>query len=424
MVTREYPPFTVGGIATHTYNLTKYLRKMGIYVKVISFGDPKMSTEDTIFIEPRSSIISREITAIDKDIRIPLDVLRFISMVKKILRKEHFNVIHVQEPYVGGLISFEHKVTTIHDTSFGEVKGYLKYFDSSSLKRLAFYVAMGYAMELASISTSKIIINPSIDVAWEMIKVYRVPRNKIRVVPNGVEEPSSNEPNKDEAREILGIPTDLFIIFTTAQHIDFIHSIKRNLESQGFLVHVGEGDGRISKPGLVLGCNFSSALHGNANSIVFIGTGNFHPVGISLATPKPVYALDPISMKIKMPEEIANEKDKLLKKRYSLIALSKDANKFGIIISSKIGQRRLELAMRLKEEIEKMGKDAHLLVLDNVNPSSFRDFGKFDCLISTACPRIAIDDYDNFDSPILTPIEFEILVGRREVNKYVLDSIS
>ncbi len=213
-------------------------------------------------------------------------------------------------------------------------------------------------------------------------------------------------------------------LVTTAQHIDFIHSIKRNLESQGFLVDIGEGDDRISKPGLVLGCNFSSALHGNANSIVFIGTGNFHPVGVSLVTSKPVYALDPVSMKIKMPEEIANEKDKLLKKRYSLIALSKDANKFGIIISSKIGQRRLELATRLKEEIEKMDKDAHLLVLDNVSPSLLRDFGKFDCLISTACPRIAIDDYDNFDSPILTPIEFEILVGRREVNKYVLDSIS
>lgn len=213
-------------------------------------------------------------------------------------------------------------------------------------------------------------------------------------------------------------------LVTTAQHIDFIHSIKRNLESQGFLVHIGEGDGRISKPGLVLGCNFSSALHGNANSIVFIGTGNFHPVGISLATSKPVYALDPVSMKIKMPEEIANEKDKLLKKRYSLIALSKDANKFGIIISSKIGQRRLELAMRLKEEIEKMGKDAHLLVLDNVNPSLLRDFGKFDCLISTACPRIAIDDYDNFDSPILTPIEFEILIGKRDINEYVFDAVS
>jgi len=113
-----------------------------------------------------------------------------------------------------------------------------------------------------------------------------------------------------------------------------------------------------------------------------------------------------------------------LKKRYALIALSRDAKKFGIIISSKIGQRRLGLAIKLKREIEKMGKDAHLLVMNNVTPESLRDFGKFDCLISTACPRIAIDDSDNFDSPILTPIEFEILTGKKEINGYIFDSIS
>ncbi|RLE70143.1 MAG: hypothetical protein DRJ37_06950 [Thermoprotei archaeon] len=219
MITREYPPFVVGGVATHTYYLTKYLRKMGIYVKVVSFGDPKLSTEDTVFIEPRSSIISKETTSIAGDIRVPLDIVRYTNFVKNVLKEEQFDTVHVQEPYVAGFISFEHKVTTIHDTSYGEIKGYMKYLDSSSLKRIAFYIAMGYTLEFASILTSKIIINPSIDVAWEMIKVYRVPKEKIRVIPNGVEEPPSNEPSRDAAREILGIPNDHFIVFTTAQHV-------------------------------------------------------------------------------------------------------------------------------------------------------------------------------------------------------------
>lgn len=213
-------------------------------------------------------------------------------------------------------------------------------------------------------------------------------------------------------------------LVTTAQHIDFIHSIKRNLESQGFLVHIGEGDGRISKPGLVLGCNFSSALHGNANSIVFIGTGNFHPVGVSLVTPKPVYALDPISMKIKMPEEIMKERDRILRRRYSLIAVSRDADNFGILVSSKIGQRRLNLAIRLRKRIENIGKRACILTMDNVYPHLLEDFRRFDCLISTACPRIAIDDLDNFGIPVLTPIELEMLIGERKLDRYVFDSIS
>ena len=247
MITREYPPFVVGGVATHTYYLTKYLRKMGIYVKVVSFGDPKLSTEDTVFIEPRSSIISKETTSIAGDIRVPLDIVRYTNFVKNVLKEEQFDTVHVQEPYVAGFISFEHKVTTIHDTSYGEIKGYMKYLDSSSLKRIAFYIAMGYTLEFASILTSKIIINPSIDVAWEMIKVYRVPKEKIRVIPNGVEEPPSNEPSRDAAREILGIPNDHFIVFTTAQHVGrkridtLIRAAKilKNKGVKGFKVIIG-----------------------------------------------------------------------------------------------------------------------------------------------------------------------------------------
>ena len=219
MITREYPPFTVGGVATHTYYLTKYLRKMGIHVKVVSFGNTNLGTEDTVFIEPKSSIISQEATSIARDTKIPLDIVRYTNFIKNMLREESFDIVHIQEPYVGGLISFEYKVTTIHDTSFGEIKGYLKYLNSNSLKRIAFCIAMGYTMEFASVLTSKIIINPSIDVAWEMIKVYKVPKEKIRVVPNGIEEPSPNELDRDAAREVLDIPSDLFIVFTTAQHV-------------------------------------------------------------------------------------------------------------------------------------------------------------------------------------------------------------
>jgi glycosyltransferase involved in cell wall biosynthesis len=78
---------------------------------------------------------------------------------------------------------------------------------------------MGYAMEFSSIATSKIIINPSPDVVWEMVNVYKVSLEKIRLIPNGVEEPSTNEPDKNSARQMIGVSEDNFIIFTTAQHV-------------------------------------------------------------------------------------------------------------------------------------------------------------------------------------------------------------
>ena len=219
MATREYPPFIVGGVGRHTFYLTKYLRKKGVKVKVVSFGDPRLSDEDTLFVEPKSSIISRKPEGIARDVKVPLDIARFTDSVKSALRSGEFDILHIQEPYVGGLISYEYKVTTIHDTSFGEIRSYLKYLDSGSLKRVVFYITAGYAMEFASVATSRIIISPSPDVVWEMVRVYRAPRERIRLIPNGVEEPPDDEPDKLTARRLLGLPEDYFIIFTTAQHV-------------------------------------------------------------------------------------------------------------------------------------------------------------------------------------------------------------
>jgi len=219
MATREYPPFIVGGVGRHTFYLTKYLRKRGVKVKVISFGDPRLSDEDTLFVEPKSSIISRKLEGIARDVKVPLDIARFTDSVRSALRSGEFDVLHVQEPYVGGLVSYEYKVTTVHDTSFGEIRSYLKYLNGGSLKRVIFYITAGYAMEFASIVTSRIVISPSPDVVWEMVRVYRAPQERIRLIPNGVEEPPNGEPDRPTARRLLGLPEDYFIIFTTAQHV-------------------------------------------------------------------------------------------------------------------------------------------------------------------------------------------------------------
>ena len=221
MITREYPPFTVGGVAIHTYHLVKHLRKKGVKVTVVSFGDPSKSDEDTIFVKPESSIISRENKSILEDAKIPIDIARLTKKIKILLEKNNYDLIHVQEPYVAGHIPYnDRKITTIHDTSFGEIRGIIRSgLEPHNLKRTIFFIAMGYPMEFMSIVTSKYIIAPSRDVGYELLKIYRVPRRKLRIIYNGVEEPSPDEPNKSEARKILGIPEDKILVFTTAQHV-------------------------------------------------------------------------------------------------------------------------------------------------------------------------------------------------------------
>jgi len=219
IATREYPPFSVGGISKHTFYLATYLKKKGVRVLVVSFGDPKLSNDEVLFVKPKSSIIARKHGNLAEDVKIPLDIARFTAYVKSILRSGDYDILHVTEPYVGGLIPYDYKVTTIHHTGFGEIRVHLRYRESEIIERLIFYTTIGYVMEFASIATSRVIITPSPASLWELTKVYRVPLKKLRFIPNGVEEPLPDEPDKMSARRILKIPEDCFIVFTTAYHV-------------------------------------------------------------------------------------------------------------------------------------------------------------------------------------------------------------
>jgi 2-(3-amino-3-carboxypropyl)histidine synthase len=54
---------------------------------------------------------------------------------------------------------------------------------------------------------------------------------------------------------------------------------------------------------------------------------------------------------------------------------------------------------------------------------SLQGFTEIDCYVSTACPRIAIDDYLQYKKPIITPVEVEIVLGKRAWEEYVFDEI-
>jgi 2-(3-amino-3-carboxypropyl)histidine synthase len=149
------------------------------------------------------------------------------------------------------------------------------------------------------------------------------------------------------------------------------------------------------------------------DSILFVGTGNFHPMGMRLAHKVPVIAADPFTGEARVVDV-----DKIMKQRYAIMAKAMDAKKWGIIVGMKPGQRRLGLARRLKE----LAGDAVLISIKEITPDRLLSF-KVDAFVSTACPRIAIDEAGRFPVPMLTPIEFEILRGTRKWENLVFDEI-
>lgn len=207
-------------------------------------------------------------------------------------------------------------------------------------------------------------------------------------------------------------------VTTTIQHVHKLPEALAVLKEHGIEGLVGPAEGRIRCPGQVLGCCYSAARAVDVDEYLFVGTGKFHPLGIALATGRRVVVADPVTGEI---SEIDTEP--MLRRRFGAISRAVEAKRFAILVSKKPGQRRIELARRLKALGEARGKDMFLVYLDNIEPDRLLNLGA-EAAVSTACPRVALDDAARYKIPILTPPEFEVLVGERRWEEYGFDEIA
>ena len=213
-------------------------------------------------------------------------------------------------------------------------------------------------------------------------------------------------------------------LVTTAQHLHMLETAENILKNHGLEPVISQGDERIAEKGQILGCNFSAGttIAETVDSFLFIGSGTFHPVGLTLDTRKPVIAADPYTNAVKK-QEIDDLKNNMLRQRYGAITASRSARRFGILISSKRGQQRIKLAHEIKQLLDSLKRKSVLIVLDRFSSDALQGFIDVDCYVSTACPRIAIDDYLTYKKPIITPVELEIVLGKRAWEEYVFDEI-
>jgi 2-(3-amino-3-carboxypropyl)histidine synthase len=202
-------------------------------------------------------------------------------------------------------------------------------------------------------------------------------------------------------------------LVTTVQHVHLIPAMEAFLRSRGIEARVSPGSGRTPHPGQVLGCCFSAARIPGAEEILFIGTGVFHPVGMALTTGLRVIALDPLTG---TAQEVNG--DALRRRRFATMEKARGAGAVGIIVSTKQGQQRLDLARRLVS----LSPSAVIVTMREVSPDELLNLG-FAAYVNTACPRLAYDDQVRFPVPVLSPQEFEILCGKRTWDEYAIDEI-
>ncbi len=194
---------------------------------------------------------------------------------------------------------------------------------------------------------------------------------------------------------------------TTVQYANKIPKAKEWLESRGVKVFLSKGTG-MEYAGQVLGCNFSAVTGHNSEAILYIGSGRFHPLGAAYYTKKKVISLDPgtgIVQEI-LPEDADKEK-------YARISKAYEARTFGIVVSTKPGQKNWQHAEKTARLLKEHEREAFLLAGDMITPEIL-DYLPFDAFVITACPRIVIDDWKNYKKPVLLPAEAEELLKIRD----------
>lgn len=184
-------------------------------------------------------------------------------------------------------------------------------------------------------------------------------------------------------------------LITSIQFVNSIPKVKEHLEEKGKKVFVQKS---LQYPGQVLGCDLRVAktIDDKVDCFLCISAGEFYALGIVLTTEKPVLNLDLEKGEIRSLDEFKRKVQKIIAWNQSQL---KDARKVGILVSWKRGQI-LSDPFKMKEKLEKDGKEVYVLAFDEITPDKIEGL-KLDALISCACPRIGVDDLERYRIPIL-----------------------
>lgn len=190
-------------------------------------------------------------------------------------------------------------------------------------------------------------------------------------------------------------------LVTTIQHMHQIDKIKRLLEENDKEVVIGNPYGFAKKSGQILGCDIGSAasIDKKVDAFLYFGGGLFHPLGAVYATTKPFLTADPFA---NTSTWLDDYREKHRKEERAKIMRSINAKKFGILVSTKVGQSNLNLAKLLKKKIEDSGCEAAILTANTFDFDYINNMMEFDAFVNTACPRLTTDDNDRLRKPLLS----------------------
>ena len=190
--------------------------------------------------------------------------------------------------------------------------------------------------------------------------------------------------------ELDKLPKKLGIV-TTAQFTNKTKEIIEYLKKNNKEIFIDKIEQK--NEGQLLGCDVGAAqkIQDKVDAFLYIGSGNFHPLGVAMNTKKDVFCFNPVtSVFLKLNKE---EIEKYKKNKKANYVKFLHADNIGLMVSIKPGQYSYRKAIEIKNKLEKKGKNCFIFVFDTLDAREMENFPFIDFWINTACPRIA-DDKD------------------------------
>lgn len=184
-----YDPCFHGGPNNHLRHLSENLSRIGCEVHILTYG---RSTIDRVINGVHIHYLRNRLLGY------PGQVLPFflfsIRKIEDICRKYGINVVHGQSPSSSGYALFRNErlplIVTLHGTSFGELLSYWKiplpYFHWAIIPSMALTQPFWILLTAIEYKKADRLIAVSKSVANEAIRYYKLPRDKIRVIHNGI----------------------------------------------------------------------------------------------------------------------------------------------------------------------------------------------------------------------------------------------
>ena len=207
-------------------------------------------------------------------------------------------------------------------------------------------------------------------------------------------------------------------VVSSVQYHKLLPRVASLLAGHGLEAVVPRGRPPFFLDGQVLGCDYSVALSSRADAFLFVGGGLFHPLGLYLASRRPVVRLDPQRGSV---DDLTGEGERVIRVRLFKVSQAMGARRWGIILGLKSGQRRPWLARALEAAMKRRGVEYRVLAGELTGLDFLRSVDEpwFEAFVVTSCPRIPVDDLWDYEKPVLTPGEaFMALEGRLEPYRF------